>query len=139
MTKSRMRTALLIAFTALCAIVASAQASFKVIPPGNVVEGRKFSLTFRLTNGDANAPKAPELEGCTLLYGPSVSTMQSTEIINGRMSSTSSVDYSFIYSADKAGTVHVPAVSVSANGQSISSKAVSFKILTPDRTRPGTA
>lgn len=139
MTKFRMRTALLIAFTALCAIVASAQASFKVIPPGNVVEGRKFSLTFRLTNGEANAPKAPELEGCTLLYGPSVSTMQSTEIINGRMSSTSSVDYSFIYSADKACTVHVPAVSVSTNGQSISSKAVSFKILPPDRTRPGAA
>ena len=62
--------------------------------------------------------------------------MQSTEIVNGRMSSTSSVDYSFIYSADKAGTVKVPAVSVNAGGNSVSSQPVSFKILPPDRNHP---
>ncbi len=136
MTTYRLRIALLSILTALFALGAAAQASFKVIPPGNVVEGRKFSLTFRLTNADANAPKAPQLDGCTLLYGPSVSTMQSTEIVNGRMSSTSSVDYSFIYSADKAGTVKVPAVSVNAGGNSVSSQPVSFKILPPDRNHP---
>lgn len=114
-------------------VTAVAETSFKVIPPGNVVEGRKFSLTFRLTNGEANPPKAPVLDGCTLLYGPSVSTMQSTEIVNGRMSSTSSVDYSFIYSADKAGTVNVPAVSVNSGGTTVSSRAITFKILPPDR------
>lgn len=114
-------------------VTAVAETSFKVIPPGNVVEGRKFSLTFRLTNGEANPPKAPALDGCTLLYGPSVSTMQSTEIVNGRMSSTSSVDYSFIYSADKAGTVNVPAVSVNSGGTTVSSRAITFKILPPDR------
>lgn len=114
-------------------VTAVAETSFKVIPPGNVVEGRKFSLTFRLTNGEANPPKAPALDGCTLLYGPSVSTMQSTEILNGRMSSTSSVDYSFIYSADKAGTVNVPAVSVNSGGTTVSSRAITFKILPPDR------
>jgi hypothetical protein len=136
MTTYRLRIALLSILTTLFALGAAAQASFKVIPPGNVVEGRKFSLTFRLTNADANAPKAPQLDGCTLLYGPSVSTMQSTEIVNGRMSSTSSVDYSFIYSADKAGTVKVPAVSVNAGGNSVSSQPVSFKILPPDRNHP---
>lgn len=133
MSIPKLRITLLAIFTAVCAIAVSAQASFKLVPPGNVVEGRKFSLTFRLTNGDANPPKAPALDGCTLLYGPSVSTMQSTEIVNGRMSSTSSVDYSFIYSADKAGTVNVPAVSINAGGQSISSRAATFKILPPDR------
>ncbi|MDE6110076.1 MAG: BatD family protein, partial [Muribaculaceae bacterium] len=112
---------------------AMAEASFKVVPPGNVVEGRKFSLTFRLTDGEANAPKAPVLDGCTLLYGPSVSTMSSTEIINGRMSSSTSIDYSFIYSADKAGTVTVPAVTVNAGGHSLSSRSVTFKVLPPDR------
>ncbi len=133
MSKSKLRIFMLAALTLVGVVAAAAQASFKVVPPGNVVEGRKFSLTFRLTNGDANPPKAPQLDGCSLLYGPSVSTMQSTEIINGQMSSTSSVDFSYIYSADKAGTVKVPAVAVSVGGKSISSAPVSFKILPPDR------
>lgn len=141
MMKSKSRILLLMVLTALSVIAAAAQATFKVVPPGNVVEGRKFSLTFRLTNGEANAPKAPQLEGCTLLYGPSVSTMQSTEIVNGHMSSTSSIDFSYIYSADKAGTVKVPALTVNAGGKTVSSSPISFSILPPDRnsqpTQPG--
>lgn len=136
MTKSKLRIYLLAASIIVSAVAAAAQASFKVVPPGNVVEGRKFSLTFRLTNGDANPPKAPRLEGCTLLYGPSVSTMSSTEIVNGHMSSTSSVDFSYVYSADKAGTVKVPALTVNVGGKAISSNAVSFKVLPPDRNAP---
>lgn len=133
MLKNHLRIFVLAAVAVAGIIAASAQASFKVVPPGNVVEGRKFSLTFRLTNGETNAPKAPQLDGCTLLYGPSVSTMQSTEIVNGRMSSSTTVDYSYTYSADKAGTVQIPAVSVSVGGNTISSSPASFKILPPDR------
>ena len=48
---------------------------------------------------------------------PAMSTMQSTQIINGKMSSSSSVDYSFTYRADRAGTVEVPKVSVSCRGR----------------------
>ncbi len=136
---AKIRIFLTAALLLLGATAAMAEASFKVVPPGNVVEGRKFSLTFRLTDGEANAPKAPVLEGCTLLYGPSVSTMSSTEIVNGRMSSSTSIDYSFIYSADKAGTVTVPAVSVNAGGKSLSSRSVTFKVLPPDRTQAGAA
>ncbi len=136
---AKIRILLSVALLLLGVSSAMAEASFKVVPPGNVVEGRKFSLTFRLTDGEANAPKAPVLDGCTLLYGPSVSTMSSTEIVNGRMSSSTSIDYSFIYSADKAGTVTVPAVSVSAGGRSLSSRSVTFKVLPPDRNAPAGA
>ena len=133
MSNAKLRITFLSALVCLFAFTAAAQASFKAIAPRNVVEGRNFSITFRLTNGEANAPKAPQLPGCTLIYGPSVSTMQSTEIINGHMSSTSSIDYSYTYSADKAGTVKVPALSVTVDGKTLSSNPVSFKILPPDR------
>ena len=121
MSNAKLRITFLSALVCLFAFTAAAQASFKAIAPRNVVEGRNFSITFRLTNGEANAPKAPQLPGCTLIYGPSVSTMQSTEIINGHMSSTSSIDYSYTYSADKAGTVKVPALSVNVGGKTLSS------------------
>lgn len=113
----------------LTAVSAFADAAFNIVPPRNVVEGRNFMLTFRLTDGEANPPKAPQLAGCTLLYGPSTSTMQSTQIINGKMSSSFSIDYSYTYRADKAGTVEVPSLSVSVEGRTLSSRAASFKIL----------
>jgi len=116
----------------LAVFSARAAADFQLIPPRNVVEGRNFAITFRLSNGEANPPSAPELEGCRLLYGPSMSTMQSTEIINGHMTSSSSIDFTFTYRADKAGEVQVPAVSVNCAGQTLSSRAATFKILPPD-------
>lgn len=122
---------LLLIATAFSAV--AQQPSFSLVQPRNVVEGRNFRLTFRLSDGEANPPSAPELDGCTLLYGPATSTMQSTQIVNGRMSSSSSIDYSFTYRADKAGTVSVPTVTVQCNGKALSSRAATFQILPPDR------
>ncbi len=112
---------------------AIAQTSFKVISPGNVIAGRNFSLTFRLSNGEANAPKPPELKGCDLLYGPSVSTMSSSQYINGRMSSSMSVDFTYMYKAVTPGKVNVPEVTINSGGKSYTSSATSFEILPPDR------
>ena len=109
------------------------QASFSLVQPRNVVEGRNFRLTFRLTDGDANPPAAPQLDGCTLLYGPATSTMQSTQIVNGKMTSTYSVDFSFTYRADRAGKVEVPEISVQSGGKTLHSRPASFQILPPDK------
>lgn len=110
------------------------QPSFNLVQPRNVIQGRNFRLTFRLTDGEANAPAPPSLDGCTLLYGPATSTMQSTQVINGRMTSTYSVDYSFTYSADRPGEVNVPAVTVQCSGKAISSRPATFQILPPDNS-----
>ncbi len=126
---------LLLAVTALGAM--AQQASFAIVPPRNVVQGRNFSLTFRLSDGESAAPQAPQLEGCTLLYGPAMSTMQSTQIVNGRMSTSSSIDFSFTYRADTPGTVKVPAVSVSCEGKTLRSNPVSFQILPSDQPTQG--
>lgn len=108
------------------------QPSFGLVQPRNVIEGRNFRLTFRLSDGEANPPEVPTLDGCTFLYGPATSTMQSTQIVNGRMTSSYSVDYSFTYRADKAGTVSVPEVTVHCNGKALTSRKASFQILPPD-------
>lgn len=135
MTHKRFILFIIIALAACCGW--AQQPSFSLLNPRNVVEGRNFSLTFRLSDGEANPPSAPELDGCTLLYGPAMSTMQSTQIINGKMSSSSSVDYSFTYRADRAGTVEVPKVSVSCQGRTLTSRPATFQILPPDRTSQG--
>lgn len=131
---NRLKLRFIILFlTTLSAISAVGQTSFKVISPGNVIAGRNFSLTFRLSNGQANAPKAPELKGCDLLYGPSVSTMSSSQYINGQMSSSTSIDYTYMYRAKEPGKVTVPEVTVNSGGKNLTSNSVSFEILPPDR------
>lgn len=119
--------------TLLSVGIASAQADFRLIPPQTVIAGRNFSVTFRLSNAQASAPSAPELKGCDLLYGPSVSTMSSSQIINGRVSSSSSVDYTFMYRAKTPGEVTIPEVSVNVDGKRMTSRPATFKILEPDK------
>ncbi len=116
--------------------VVLAQASFNLKAPRQVVEGNRFTLSFELRNGEANPPKAPELENCKLLYGPSTSTMSSIQWINGQQTSSTSVTYTFTYRADKAGTVTVPAVSVNCDGKQLTSSSARFTILPPDKNAP---
>ena len=110
--------------------------SIKVQAPGQVVQGQRFNVTFRLADIDGAVNNAPELKNCRLLYGPSVSTMQSTQIINGQVSTSASRDYSFTFVAEKAGSVTVPSVSVTSGGKSYSSNAVTITILPPDKNAP---
>ncbi len=131
MQKKRFILLLTVALLALAGV--AQQTTFSLVPPRNVVQGRNFALTFRLADGEGNPPSAPELKGCTLLYGPAMSTMQSTQIVNGRMSTSSSIDYSFTYRADTPGTVDVPEVSISSGGKTLRSRAASFQILPADQ------
>lgn len=117
---------LLIALTA--AVSLHAQVNFTVKPPSRVYEGQRFPVTFRLTNAEGSDLKVSQINGCTLLYGPSVSTSQSYQVVNGRASSTSATEYTYYYKADKAGSFTIPAASVLADGRRYTTKAVSFTI-----------
>lgn len=123
-----------------CIASAWAQTSFKLLPPGTQIEGRKFSVTFRAEGGQAEGLKAPSINGCRLVYGPSVSSMSSMTYVNGQSHYTSYVDYTFTYQAEKSGSTSVPAVNVTIGGKTLSSSAASFQILPPDSPqaqRPG--
>lgn len=113
-----------------------AQNSLVLLNPGTQIQGRKFALTFRATGGQAGGLKAPTLKGCKLIYGPSVSTMESVQYINGQMTRESYVDYSYTYLAENAGEVNIPAVNATIGGQAVKSKAASFTILPPDKNAP---
>ena len=50
-------------------VYASAQVSFTVDAPRQVIQGNKFQITFVLRNGEGNAFQEPKVEGATKLYG----------------------------------------------------------------------
>lgn len=114
-----------------------AQVSFSVQPPTRVYEGDRFPITFRLSNADGSDLSVSQINGCTLLYGPSVSQRQSYQVTNGKAVSSSSVEYTYYYKAGKAGQYTIPAASVMADGKRYSTKAVSFTIHeSADRDKP---
>lgn len=111
------------------------QPSLQVRVNAQVVQGSRFTVTFRVVNADASVRQAPELKGCTLLYGPGVSTYISQEFNNGRMSTTQVCDYTFTYQADKAGTVTIPAISINAGKQTLKTQPRNITVLPPDKSQ----
>lgn len=125
---------------AFFAFTSSAQTpGFKVMPVNTVIAGRNFTVTFRLTNAEANPPQAPRLNGCDLLYGPSVSTMESSYYSNGQHVSSTQVDFSFTYRANTPGNVTIPSVTVNSGNTQLKSQSITFKILPPDSNQSGGA
>lgn len=116
----------------LAAISAGAQ-SFELMGVRNVVQGRRFALTFRLKNAQANPPQAPHLAHCRLFSGPEISTTQYSVNDNGRQSYTIMYDFTYLYIADETGRVTVPSISVNSGGKKLSSRAATFEILPPDK------
>lgn len=117
----------------LTSSIAFADATFSLVPLRTVIEGNKFNVTFRLKDGEGSNLKAPEIDGCTLLYGPSTSTMQSYQMINGKTTSSTTIDYSFVYRADKAGTYTIGQASITVDGKTLTTQETKFNILPADK------
>lgn len=117
-----------------CTATVAAQTSFQVIPPRNVIVGNRFVVTYRLSNGEGTSLNAPAISGCKLLNPqPGVSTSQSYQIINGQASSSSTVEYTFVYRAENEGTFTIPAASIVVDGKTLSSQAAKFTVLPADK------
>lgn len=132
------RSIFILLFIALVASSAFAAASFNVVnPPGRVAVGQKFSITYRLKNGEGTSLKVPQINGCKLLYGPSTSTSQSYQIINGSMSSSSTIDYTYIYRAEKEGNYNVGEASIVVDGKKLTSKGFSINVVPGNSAQQG--
>ena len=121
-------------FSAACAYAA---ASFSVQAPRQVIQGGKFSITYVLSNASGSGFKSPNVGGCKLLYGPSVSQMSSFSSVNGKNTSSSSESYTMTYRAEKAGTYTVGAASVNVGGKTYTTKPFTLEVLPPDKSASG--
>ncbi len=128
---------LLLLFSLISTGMRGADVTFTVKTPGRVYEGDRFPVTFRLTNASGSDLRVANIEGCTLLYGPSTSTSQSYSVTNGQAVSSSSVEYTYYYRADKSGRFTIPAATIVADGKKYSTKATEFTIHErSDRDKP---
>jgi hypothetical protein len=118
-----------IALTALCAQAVAENISFKASAPDVVVVGDQFRLSYTVTTQKIKDFRAPSIKGFEVLMGPSRSQQSSTQIINGNMTSTSSITYTFILMATAAGEYSIPGASVIADGNQLVSNSIKIKVL----------
>lgn len=103
---------------------------FTLNAPQRVFKGEKFHITFRLSNADASEPRAPEIAGCKLIFGPSVTRSKSYQVSgNGQMSSQSSTEFTFVYRADKTGEFSIAPTSILVNGKTLRTRAHTLTVV----------
>ena len=107
--------------------------SFTASAPDAVVVGDQFRLSYTVTTQKVKDFRAPSIKGFDVLMGPSRSQQSSTQIVNGSVSSTSSITFTYILMANTAGEFTVPGASIVADGNQMISNSVKIKVLPQDQ------
>ena len=109
------------------------EVTLKAAAPDVVVNGDQFRLTYTVNSQDVKDFLAPQAKGFDVLMGPSRSQQSSTQIINGKVSSSRSITYTYILMAVSEGTFNIPAASIEVDGKKIFSNPLTIKVLPKDK------
>ena len=102
--------------------------------PQAVVVGERFRITYKVNTRDAKEFRAPDMKSIEILTGPATSTSSSTSIINGQVTSSTTITYTFTVVATQEGDVQLDGATIKANGKQTSSNKLTIKVLPPDQT-----
>ena len=97
--------------------------------PAQVAVGEQFRLSYTVNTDDAKGFRAGDIpDAFDVLMGPSTSQQSSFQMVNGHTSSSSSITYTYILSANKNGSFTIPAAHVTAGGKTITSNELHIKV-----------
>ena len=97
--------------------------------PSHVAVGEQFRLSYTVNTDDVKGFRAGNIpEEFDVLMGPSTSTQSSYQLVNGHMSSSSSVTYTYILSANKNGSFTIPPAQAQVGGKTIHSNELHIKV-----------
>jgi hypothetical protein len=97
--------------------------------PSQVAVGEQFRLTYTVNTQEVKGFRAASMpEELEVLMGPSTSSQSSYQLVNGHMSSSSSVTYTYIVVASKQGTFVIPPAHITADGKNIQSNEVRIHV-----------
>lgn len=90
--------------------------------------GNYYRLTYTLNNVDAEGFTPPSLSDFEILSGPNEATMNSIQVLNGKMTKSGSTTYTFILSALKSGKVTIGPASVRVGHKTLRSNALQTSV-----------
>ena len=109
---------------------ASAQddVQFTMSAPNAVAVGQQFRLTLSI-NKQGNKIHLPDLSNFDLLMGPSTSTQQSFQSINGRTSRSTTYSYTYILRAKAEGTFEIRPASIEVDRKVVESNSLRIQVV----------
>lgn len=131
-----MKQKVFLAFTLLFATFAYVRAdevTFTADAPNAVVMGETFRLSYTINTHKAKNFRVGNITDFDILMGPSQSSSSSTSIINGVRTSSHTLTYTCILRPKKEGTYTIPPATITADGNQMTSKALTVKVLPPDQ------
>ena len=130
------RTAFIAALSLLLSFAAMAQdVEFSANAKGTVQVGEQFRVTYTVNNQASNF-RGPAFEDFRVLSGPNQSSNQSYQIINGKVTQSFELTYTYYLQASKEGTFQIPPATVTAGGKQYTSNSLE---ITVTRSQPPSA
>ncbi len=117
-----------ILFSALVVNAFSQQVSFSGYAKKVVSVGERFTITYSV-NADGDNFTAPNLSGFNVLQGPSTSSSSSIQVINGRMSQSVSLSFTYIVEATKEGKYSINPAQIRVNGKFYKSNIIAIEVV----------
>jgi len=102
--------------------------SFSGQAPRQVYLGQQFQLTYTI-NAEGSNFMSPEITNFDVLAGPMMSSGQNVMDINGKIEYSSSMSFTFILQATKAGTFTIPQALITVKGKRYMSNPVPITVL----------
>lgn len=102
--------------------------SFTTSAPRVVEAGEQFQISFTVNANGSNF-QAPDFGNLTVLMGPSTSSSSSIQIINGQMSQTYNLTYTFVVQATKEGNATIGPASVDVKRKTYSTSPVTIEVV----------
>lgn len=125
-----MKRILLLIATVLTFVVGAKgeEISFEINVPSVVAVGEPFGVEFSL-NAAYEDFEAPSFEGFDVLAGPSTSTSNSIQIINGKMSKSVNYTISYVLVASAEGEFTIGSARVKSEGKSYSTRESTIRVI----------
>ncbi len=104
---------------------AAAQTVRAYVEPPQAAVGQTFTLSVEIAGGSPSEPETPQFGDFAAFLGRGSS--QRIELINGRMSSSRTINYT--YQATKAGSLTIGPIAVEVDGKVLKTDPISFEIV----------
>lgn len=117
------------------AVQAAGKHTITAEAPKTVVKGDQFRVTFTVNTSDnvKDFRGFSNVDGISVIFGPSTSRSSSMQIVNGKTTSSSSITFTYMVEAVKEGTFTIPAATVVVDNEKLISNSLRIQVLPPDK------
>jgi len=102
--------------------------SFTASTKSIVEVGERFQIYYT-ANADGSNFRAPNFGSLSVLSGPNRSSSSSVQYINGSMSQSTQLTYTFLVMATSEGKINIPPATIKVDGKLYKSNALSVKVV----------